>query len=312
MVYESAKTMSIVSESNVPNLVLQLNAIQRQVNYRGMTRELSDSYWNDHIGPRLYPSWDSDKDKLVLFTYYDTGAFHVQRRKFVKNFATGEYLWKDYEMEVYDATEAQEIYESLKEAFYLIESVEKENFQQELTKAYLEGKKVSWYGIRLARNFLLDDTDWVFGGDSPISDEEKELWKTYRQALRDIPQNSAYVEAHDVMFPISPEDWKKFYKPANESEEYLATNSQYLKLSAYFLSNFKERIIQTLIMKQQLMNPLNYKNYREAMAALPVYQGANENAQVIQQIKEGQDLSSEQVLDYLLTTLDSEESGAEE
>ena len=58
--------------------------------------------------------------------------------------------------------------------------------------------------------------------------------------------------------------------------------------------------------------PLNYKNYREAMAALPVYQGANENAQVIQQIKEGQDLSSEQDLDYLLTTLDSEESGAEE
>lgn len=312
MVYKSAKTMSIVSESNVPNLVLQLNAIQRQVNYRGMTRELSDTYWNDHIGPRLYPAWDSDKDKLVLFTYYDTGTFHVQRRKFVKNFATGEYLWKDYEMEVYDAKEAQEIYEALKEAFYLIESVEKENFQQELTKAYLEGKKVTWYGIRLARNFLLDDTDWVFGGDSPVSDEEKELWKTYRQALRDIPQNSAYVEAHDVMFPISPEDWKKFYKPANEQEAYLASSSQYLKLSAYFLSNFKERIIQSLIMKQQMMNPLNYRNYREAMAALPVYQGANENAQVIQQIKEGQDLNSGEVLDYLLTTLESEESGAEE
>lgn len=312
MVYKSAKTMSIVSESNVPNLVLQLNAIQRQVNYRGMTRELSDTYWNDHIGPRLYPSWDSDKDKLVLFTYYDTGAFHVQRRKFVKNFSTGEYVWKDYEMEVFDATEAQEIYEALKEAFYLIDSVEKENYQQELTKAYLEGKKVTWYGIRLARNFLLDDTDWVFGGDSPISDEEKELWRTYRQALRDIPQNSAYTEAHDVMFPISPEDWKKFYKPANESEEYLATDAQYLKLSAYFLSNFKERIIQSLIMKQQMMNPLNYKNYREAMAALPVYQGANENAQVIQQIKEGQDLNSGEVVDYLLTTLDSEESGAEE
>ena len=304
--------MSIVSESNVPNLILQLNAIQRQVNYRGMTRDLTDTYWNDQIGPRLYPMWDSDKDKLVLFTYYDNGAFHVQRRKFVKNFSTNDYEWKDYEMEVYDSKEAQEIYEALKEAFYLIDSVEKETYQQELTNAYLEGKKVTWYGIRLARNFLLDDTDWVFGGDSPISNEEKELWRTYRQALRDIPQNSSYVEAHDVKFPISPEDWKKFYRPANEQEEYLATDAQYLKLSAYFLSNFKERIIQSLIMKQQMMNPLNYKNYREAMAALPVYQGANENAQVIQQIKEGQDLNSGDVVDYLLTTLDSEESGAEE
>jgi len=312
MVYQSAKTMSIVSESNVPNLILQLNAIQRQVNYRGMTRDLTDTYWNDQIGPRLYPMWDSDKDKLVLFTYYDNGAFHVQRRKFVKNFSTNDYEWKDYEMEVYDSKEAQEIYEALKEAFYLIDSVEKETYQQELTNAYLEGKKVTWYGIRLARNFLLDDTDWVFGGDSPISNEEKELWRTYRQALRDIPQNSSYVEAHDVKFPISPEDWKKFYRPANEQEEYLATDAQYLKLSAYFLSNFKERIIQSLIMKQQMMNPLNYKNYREAMAALPVYQGANENAQVIQQIKEGQDLNSGDVVDYLLTTLDSEESGAEE
>ena len=311
MVYQSAKTMSIVSESNVPNLVLQLNAIQRQVNYRGMTRELSDTYWNDHIGSRLYPMWDSDKDKLVLFTYYDTGAFHVQRRKFVKNFSTGNYEWKDYEMEVFDSKEAQEIYEALKEAFYLIDSVEKENFQQELTKAYLEGKKVTWYGVRLARNFLLEDTDWVFGGDSPTSDEEKELWRTYRQALRDIPQNSAYTEAHDVKFPISPEDWKKYYESSGGQEDYLAGEGQYLKLSAYFLSNFKERIIQTLIMKQQMMNPLNYKNYREAMAALPVYQGANENAQVIQQIKEGQDLDSTQVVDYLLETLDSEQTGEE-
>jgi hypothetical protein len=304
--------MSIVSESNVPNLVLQLNAIQRQVNYRGMTRDLTDSYWNDHIGPRLYPMWDSDKDKLVLFTYYDNGAFHVQRRKFVKNFSTGNYEWKDYEMEMYNLEEAKDIYEALKEAFYLIDSVEKENFQQELTKAYLEGKKVTWYGVRLARNFLLDDTDWVFGGDSPISAEEKELWKVYRQALRDIPQNSAYVEAHDVKFPISPEDWKKYYQPANGEEEYLATDAQYLKLSAYFLSNFKERIIQSLIMKQQMMNPLNYKNYREAMASLPVYQSPNQNAEVLQQIRNSEELDSTQVVDYLLTTLDSAENQGEE
>jgi hypothetical protein len=313
MVYESAKTMSIVSESNVPNLVLQLNAIQRQVNYRGMIRDLSDSYWNDHIGPRLYPMWDSDKDRLVVFTYYDTGAFHVQRRKFIKNFATNTYEWKDYEMEVYDAVEALEIYEELKEAFYLVDSVEKENYQKELTNAYLESKNVSWYGIRLARNFLLDDTDWAFGGDSPLSDEDKVLWKKYRQALRDIPQNSEYVEAVDVMFPISPEDWKKYYNSENSDEEYLGSSGQYLKLSAYFLSNFKERIIQTLIMKQQMMNPLNYKNYRDAMANLPVHQAPIQNAEMIQQIQAGQDLNSSDVVDYLLTTLSqTPETGGEE
>lgn len=311
MVYESTKTMSIVSESNVPNLILQLNAVQRQVNYRGMTRELTDTYWNDHIAPKLYPLWDSDKDKLILFTYYDNNTFHVQRRKFVKNFKTDIYEWKDYEMEVHDTLEALEIFESLKEGFYLIDSVEKENYQNELTKAYYEGKKVSWYGIRLCRNFLLDDTDWVFLPDSPISEEEKQLWITYRKALRDIPQNDEFAEAYDVKFPISPEDWKKYYQPENPEEEYLGSDKQYLKLSAYFLSTFKERIIQTLIMKQQVMNPLNYKNYREAMAALPVYQAPQQNAELIQQIREGAELDSADVVDYLLTALDQQETEGE-
>ncbi len=297
--------MSIVTESNIPNLVLQLNAIQREVNYRGMIRDISDTYWNDHIGPKLYPLWDSDKDKLVLFTYYDNGAFHVQRRKFVKNFATNQYEWKDYEMEVYDSKEALEIFELLKEAFYLIDSVEKENYQNELSSAYYESKKVSWYSIRLCRNFLLDDTDWVFSADSPISGEEKELWKIYRQALRDIPQEDSYTEAHDVSFPISPMDWEKFYKPENPDEPYLGSRDQYLKLSAYFVSNFKERIIQSLIMKQQFMNPLNYKNYRDAMANLPVYEAPQQNAELVQQIRDGQNLDSSGVIDYLLTTLDN-------
>jgi len=294
--------MSIISESNVPNLVLQLNAVQRQVNYRGMIRDLTDSYWNDNIVPKLYPLWDSDKDKLILFTYYDTGTFHVQRRKFIKNFATKQYEWKDYEMELPDTEEALEIFELLKEAFYLIDSIEKENYQNELSEAFSAGKKVSWYGIRLVRNFLLDDTDWVFGEDSPILDEEKPLWKIYRQSLRDIPQNSAYVEAYDVKFPISPEDWKKYYRPQN-SEEYLSSDNQYLKLAAYFLSNFKERVIQSLIMRQQMMNPLNYKNYQDSMSSLPVYQPANQNAEVLQQLRESQELDSAGVVDYLLTTL---------
>lgn len=307
--------MSIVSESNVPNLILQLNAIQRQVNYRGVTRDLTDTYWNDHIGPLLYPTWDSDKDRLIEFSYYDTGAFHVQRRKFMKNFSTNEYFWKDYEMEIIstDLEEAKEIFESLKEAFYLIDSIEKEDYQKELTNAYLESKKATWYGIRLARNFLLDDTDWVFGFDSPISDEEKELWKKYRKALRDIPQNSSYIEATDVMFPISPEDWKKYYKSQKEEEGYLETDGQYLKLSAYVLSNFKERIIQTLIVKQQMMNPLNYKNYRDQMLKLPVFQAPEQNTEFVNKlIKEGKDLDSKDVLDFILTKLDSEENGAEE
>ena len=268
--------MSILTESNVPQLILQLNAIQKQINYRGITRDISDTYWKDEIGPRLYPNWDSDKDRLVQLNYYDNGSFHAKRRKFVKNFSTNEYEWRDYEMETYEVEEAKEIFSLLKEAFYLIESVEKENFQKELAEAHYQANTVSWFGIRLVRQFLLDDSDWVFMPDSPISEENLELWKTYRIALRNIPQVDEFVEASDVLFPISPEDYNIFYKPENPDEEYLGTPSQYLKLSGYFISHYKERVIQYLIIKQSFMSPLNYKSYSARMENLT----ANNSAEI--------------------------------
>jgi len=260
--------MGILTESNVPQLILQLNAIQRQINYRGITRDVSDTYWKDEIGPRLYPNWDSDKDKLVQLNYYDNGSFHAKRRKFVKNFSTNQYEWKDYEMEAYEVEEAKEIFNLLKEAFYLIDSVEKENFQKELANAHYEAANVSWFGIRLVRQFLLEDSDWVFLPDSSVTEEEKALWTQYRQALRDLPQVDTYVEPTDVLFPLSPRDYLVFYKPENPDEDYLSTPNQYLKLSGYFVSTFKERVVQYLLIKQSILSPLNYKSYADKMRSL--------------------------------------------
>lgn len=305
--------MSIVTESNVPNLILQLNAIQRQVNYRGIVRDISDNYWNDEIGPRLYPNWDTDKDKLVQLNYYDNGSFHAKRRKFVKNFSTNQYEWKDYEMEAYEVDEAKEIFEALKEAFYLIDSVEKENFQNEMSQAYLETKQVTWFGIRLVRNFLLQDSDWALCEDSPLSEDEKVLWKQYRNALRNVPQDDEHVEPTDVYFPISPEDWKIFYKLEHPNEDYLASSQQYLKLSGYFINHYKERVIEYLKIKQQVMSPMNYKNYQDKMNEL--YNPPKNESLTVDEMKKlaaylpdvlpSDDVEEnlEQVIDGLLTTL---------
>lgn len=264
--------MSIVTESNIPTLILTLNAVQKTVNYRGVTRDISDTYWNDEIIPLLHPNWDTDKDRLINFLYYDTGAFLARRRKFVKNFSTGEYYWKDYEMEAYEVAEATEIFEKLKEAFYLVDSVEREDFQKELSQAYADSRTVSWFSVRLVRNFLLEDSDWVFSGDSPITDEDTlAKWRTYRSKLRGLPQVDEYTEAIDVKFPISPDDFEKFYSPLRPEEEYLSTDDQFLKLSGYFVMHFKERMIQYLLIKQSLVSPLNYKSYRDKMSELPVF-----------------------------------------
>ena len=53
--------------------------------------------------------------------------------------------------------------------------------------------------IRNHRNGLLAETDWMGNPDVTMSD----AWKTYRQALRDIPaSNTVYA---DVTWPTKPE-----------------------------------------------------------------------------------------------------------
>ena len=53
--------------------------------------------------------------------------------------------------------------------------------------------------IRNHRNNLLTETDWMGFSDVTLSD----AWKTYRQALRDIPASNTVYE--DVTWPTKPE-----------------------------------------------------------------------------------------------------------
>lgn len=294
----------MLSQSNVPNLILQLNVVQRQIYYKGVYKDIPDNYWKDEIGPKLYPLWDTDKDKLIVFNYYDNNAYQAQRRKFVKNFLTNEYEWKDYEMEQLDSAEGTKLFELFKETFYLVDSLEKESFQNELANAYYDSKNASWYGLRLSRNFLLQESDWALIADSPLNQEDQRLWKKYRQALRDIPQDSSVIEAIDVLFPISPEDWKQYYREHRPEEEYLGSTDQYMKLAAHHITNMKERIFQYLMVRQSVMNPLNYKNYREKMAELPPYR-VPVPPELVKLVEE-EDQDSEQVLDYLITTFEQQ------
>jgi hypothetical protein len=52
------------------------------------------------------------------------------------------------------------------------------------------------------RNVLLKESDWSQLPDAPLTDAEKELWKAYRQLLRDIPQN--YTDPTKVIWPTPP------------------------------------------------------------------------------------------------------------
>jgi hypothetical protein len=55
--------------------------------------------------------------------------------------------------------------------------------------------------IRAQRDSKLAETDWTQASDIPQATKEK--WATYRQALRDIPQQEGFPAT--VVWPVKPE-----------------------------------------------------------------------------------------------------------
>ena len=56
---------------------------------------------------------------------------------------------------------------------------------------------------RQEREFKLELCDWTQLMDSPFTDSKKEEWKTYRQALRDLPTSSGWPRTHTWPTPPS-------------------------------------------------------------------------------------------------------------
>jgi hypothetical protein len=66
-------------------------------------------------------------------------------------------------------------------------------------QAEFDGK---WLGVRKMRDHLISLTDWTQMNDAPLSTDKVDEFKTYRQALRDIPQNVGNPD--DVVWPTKP------------------------------------------------------------------------------------------------------------
>jgi hypothetical protein len=56
--------------------------------------------------------------------------------------------------------------------------------------------------VRLQRNSFLLSCDWTQAADAPLTSTEKQAWATYRQALRDVPQQSGFPDSID--WPTAP------------------------------------------------------------------------------------------------------------
>ena len=56
--------------------------------------------------------------------------------------------------------------------------------------------------VRSERDKLLSASDWTQSPDSPLSDDEKSSWATYRQELRDVTEQAGFPT--DINWPSAP------------------------------------------------------------------------------------------------------------
>ena len=235
-----------------PVLQVELNVIGQELSYNGLVKPIPQTYWKDTLVPLLYPTWDTDKDKLISFYYFTNGTYTAKRRKYVMNFKTNTNEWKDYEMEQVASSVADAFKDKLIEGWYAIDAIENVEFQNELGAMYAKSTTISPLSIRLARDFLLTETDWVMVTDSPLDATAKAQYTLYRSKLRDIPSTVEFsTNPEGTKFPISPDFYNKIYKnePLNSGKDYLATDDQFLPLAAHYLKRYKDRIAHYLLTK---------------------------------------------------------------
>ena len=90
------------------------------------------------------------------------------------------------------------------ESLELFGDVEKPSLEVFKTKYDdLKNRVVPLEELRLERSCKLTNSDWTVGNDSPLSPERVQEWRTYRQALRDLP--SVTEDPANPVWPTPPQ-----------------------------------------------------------------------------------------------------------
>ena len=112
---------------------------------------------------------------------------------------------KNYGWYPYRFVEAQkDVYDIIDGSYFSIEENEVVEYQTTRKKSEQDIQNEidnQWGNVRARRNIDLVASDWTQVLDSPFTEEQKELWRLYRQALRDI---TLQTDPFNINWPIKP------------------------------------------------------------------------------------------------------------
>ena len=76
------------------------------------------------------------------------------------------------------------------------------NAQQASEMCHAAKQEAQWARIRAERDSTLSQTDFTQVGDAPMTEDKQREFATYRQALRDLPQQ--FSNPNEVIWPPRP------------------------------------------------------------------------------------------------------------
>ena len=254
------------------DVILHMNTLSKSISYRGVIKYFDDKSWDTDIIPLLYPLWHSDRDKLEVFTSFKSGAYQVTRNKYTRRQgeATGKWVSYEFPYQELDTDAAESLTTALIEKYIDYKETIEKKLADALQTEFVEKTQLSWDKVRLVRNFLLQDSDWTQLADAPITDgDEKQMWQTYRDKLRNIPFDS-YGSPWDVKFPITPTEYiaRESYDALPEAitdkygtfghrEPYLNSSEYHLwQPSVHVINNWRQRMAFYMLLRMNTLDDI--------------------------------------------------------
>ena len=270
---------------------LYLNAFDKTIQYDGVMKTIDDDYWASDIVPILYPLWDSDKDKLELFVQYKDGTSKMNKTKYQRNQKDGTYKWVSYQFDLAPfPTEVNDLVTRVIDKWTEYRRGQENDMERALASAFAQSTILNWTKVSLMRNFLLMASDWTQLGDAPISAEDKAKWVTYRQKLRDIPQDQKVIAANSVLFPITPAKHAKL----GDGKTYLDDVSHFYTIPQSVYSKFSNRIVTYLALAIGTASidemPVNYitgPNMQSGLTTVKPTTGSDDLDEILKMIDAG-------------------------
>lgn len=185
--------------------------VERYLTYRGNKIDLTDEMY-DQLLSIIPDLWNTEKDRLVQFVWFEDRTFLCVRNKDVYNFSLKESEEKIYFFESVTVEQLDSFVKLLTEFFNKLNLEYVQNFYDNVYDKLSDLSFVKQKVLQM-REVALSESDYMFNSDYEFEDiEEETKWKEYRKEWRDITQKDFWLnnDFMNLSLPVAPKPKKSF------------------------------------------------------------------------------------------------------